>query len=77
LPQKDSLGVLIDCQNTSFNFRRWNYALYYVLLRSFEEADIEFSLNEAQFTEADAKRYTVQYNLFTNIAKFVIVLGGY
>lgn len=54
LPQKDSLGVLIDCQNTSFNFRRWNYALYYVLLRSFEEADIEFSLNEAQFTEADA-----------------------
>lgn len=27
----DTIAVLIDCQNTSFNMRRWNDALYFVL----------------------------------------------
>ena len=54
LPQRESIGVLIDCQNTSFNFRRWNTALYYVLLRAYEEAAVEFNMEETQFTESDA-----------------------
>lgn len=54
LPQKDSLGVLIDCQNTSFNFRRWNCALYYVLMRVYAEANVKFSFVEESFTEKDA-----------------------
>lgn len=54
LPQRDSIGILIDCQNTSFNFRRWNTALYYVLLRAYEEAGIELQIEESRFTEADA-----------------------
>lgn len=54
LPQLESIGVFIDCQDTSFNFRRWNSALYYVLLRAHEEAGIELDLQEAQFTETDA-----------------------
>ena len=54
LPQRDSIGVFIDCQNTSFNFRRWNTALYYVLLRAYEEAGAELQTEEPSFTEADA-----------------------
>ena len=27
---QDYLTVFIDCQDTSFNMRRWNYALYYI-----------------------------------------------
>lgn len=54
LAQLDSIGVFIDCQDTSFNFRRWNSALYYVLLRAYEEAGLELDLQEAQFTEVNA-----------------------
>ncbi len=54
LPQGESLGVLIDCQNTSFNFRHWNHALYYVLLRAYQEANQELSLQEEDFTEPNA-----------------------
>ena len=54
LSQIDSIGVFIDCQDTSFNFRRWNSALYYILLRAYEEAGLELDLQEAQFTEIDA-----------------------
>lgn len=54
LPQKDSLGVLIDCQNTSFNFRHWNNALYYVLLRVFEEANIDIDVQDKDFTVENA-----------------------
>lgn len=54
LSQIDSIGVFIDCQDTSFNFRRWNSALYYVLLRAYEEAGIKLDLQEAQFTETNA-----------------------
>ena len=54
LPLLDSIGIFIDCQDTSFNFRRWNSALYYVLLRAYEEAGIPLNTQESQFTETDA-----------------------
>lgn len=54
LSQIDSIGVFIDCQDTSFNFRRWNSALYYVLLRAYEEAGSELNIQEEEFTETNA-----------------------
>lgn len=70
LTQFDSIGVFIDCQDTSFNFRRWNSALYYVLLRAHEEAGLELDLKEAQFTETDAA-----YLFEKSISKFSKKIG--
>lgn len=70
LTQLDSIGVFIDCQDTSFNFRRWNSALYYVLLRAHEEAGLELELKEAQFTETDAA-----YLFEKSISKFSEKIG--
>ena len=70
LTQLDSIGVFIDCQDTSFNFRRWNSALYYVLLRAHEEAGLELDLQEAQFTETDAA-----YLFEKSISKFSKKIG--
>lgn len=70
LAQLDSIGVFIDCQDTSFNFRRWNSALYYVLLRAHEEAGLELDLQEAQFTETDAA-----YLFEKSISKFSKKIG--
>lgn len=70
LTQLDSIGVFIDCQDTSFNFRRWNSALYYVLLRAHEEAGLELDLKEAQFTETDAA-----YLFEKSISKFSEKIG--
>lgn len=54
LSSKDSIGVLIDCQNPSFSFRRWNQALHYVLCRAYEISDIKVTVNEKEFTEENA-----------------------
>ena len=55
ISQRDGIGILIDCQSTALNFRRWNKALFYILLRVYEETKIPFpTLNEDQFTEIDA-----------------------
>lgn len=76
LSQIDSMGVFIDCQDTSFNFRRWNSALYYVLLRAYEEAGIELNIQEEQFTETNAA-YLFEKSISTlskNIGKRVLLL---
>lgn len=52
--QKDSLSVLIDCQNPSFNIRRWNSALYYVVLKVYEDSNNKITYNEFDFTEENA-----------------------
>jgi len=52
--QRDAIGIFIDCQDTAFNMRRWNYALYYVVRRIIEETDIKLSIKEEDFTETDA-----------------------
>lgn len=76
LSQIDSIGVFIDCQDTSFNFRRWNSALYYVLLRAYEEAGSKLDIQEEQFTETNAA-YLFEKAISTlskNIGKRVLLL---
>lgn len=45
----DILSIFIDCQNTSFNMRHWNYALYYSLQMAYEQANVEMHFTEDQF----------------------------
>jgi len=54
IPQKDSIGILIDCQNTSFSQRRWNTALYYLISILLKESGVELSISEIDFTEQNA-----------------------
>ena len=53
-PLRDSIGVFIDCQDTSFNMRRWNHALYYVINCVKTEAKSTLFIKEEDFTETDA-----------------------
>jgi len=53
-PQWETKGILIDCENTSFNMRRWNKALYYVIQRVYAAFDYGLSRNEDEFTEENA-----------------------
>ena len=53
-PQWEAKGVLIDCENTSFNMRRWNKALYYVVKRVYDAFGSDISVNEEEFTIEDA-----------------------
>lgn len=47
--------VIIDCQNTAFNQKRWNLALRYILSQIIEQTDIEARLKqESYFTEEKA-----------------------
>ena len=53
-PQWDAYGVLIDCENTSFNMRRWNKALFYVIQRVYETFSISSLDDESDYTEENA-----------------------
>ena len=76
ISQIGSIGVFIDCQDTSFNFRRWNSALYYVLLRAYEEAGIELEIQEELFTETNAGYLFEKHigNLSAKIGKKILFL---
>lgn len=54
LKQKKSFGVMIDCQNTDFNLRRWNEALCYIINEAYKESvgenKIPFKVDEKEFT---------------------------
>ena len=53
-PQWEARGVLIDCENTSFNMRRWNKALYYVVKRVYEALGSDLLVKEEDFTIENA-----------------------
>lgn len=53
-PHWEAQGVLIDCENTSFNMRRWNSALYYVIQRVYEAFSISFPDSESEYTIENA-----------------------
>lgn len=66
---QDFTAVFIDCQDTSFNMRRWNYALCYVINRVAEAANVE-GATEEQFSCENAG------NLFrTHISRIVEATG--
>lgn len=52
----DVQSIYIDCQNPSFNMRRWNAALYYSLQIAYCQSEQELSLSEKQFSEDQAAK---------------------
>lgn len=59
IDKDDALGVLVDCQNTSFNMRRWNRALYFVVSQVCKKANIA-EPEEDKFTEENAGRLFIE-----------------
>lgn len=59
IDKDDALGVLVDCQNTSFNMRRWNRALYFVVSQVCKKTNIA-EPEEDKFTEENAGRLFVE-----------------
>ena len=66
--QKEGIRtVIIDCQDTSFNQRRWNEAIYYVCLKAKEVLDCQAELpSESAFTEKNA---SIEMESFLKLCK--------
>lgn len=55
-------SVIIDCQETSFNQRRWNEALFYLCIKIKEYLNIEITVpDELEYTEKDSSRLTESF----------------
>ena len=52
--QQQFTSVIVDCQNTSFNMRSWNSALYYIVLLIKESIGYLGEINEAEFDTTNA-----------------------
>lgn len=52
--QQQFTSVIVDCQNTSFNMRSWNSALYYIVLQIKESIGYLGEINEAEFDTTNA-----------------------
>lgn len=62
LPESEAIGVLIDCQNPSFNMRKWNQALYYTIAQVASTAGISIDdLTEDSFTYTHASDLFMKY----------------
>lgn len=62
LPHDETMGVFIDCQNPSFNMKRWNQALFYIVKCAAETAHIVFpELSGDKFTIDDASDLFLDY----------------
>ncbi|MBI6743293.1 AAA-like domain-containing protein, partial [Pseudomonas syringae] len=61
--QKENIkSTIIDCQDTSFNQRRWYETLYYICLKVAESTGVAVVLpEEALFTEKDASLVTENF----------------
>ncbi len=55
------ITVVIDCQNPSFNMRKWHNALFYVVNEIKEKINSEQNINEEDFTEQNATYYFERY----------------
>lgn len=66
----DFVSVSIDCQNTSFNMRRWNNALYYVVNVIKNTIDFPDPVFEEDFTLENASDkfcfYLEQFKIFSH-----------
>ncbi len=55
LDTKDEKSIVIDCQDTSFSKRKWNKALWYIILQIVKKYDININTNdEDKYTEENA-----------------------
>lgn len=64
-------SIIIDCQDPSFNMRRWNKALYYVIKKMKTEVfDINIEISENEFTDENSsakfQNYLQEYYRITN-----------
>jgi len=64
------LSIIIDCQDTSFNMRRWNFALFYVCDCIAKKLNFKEKIEEASFTVQDAsvkfKYYLEKFHKMAN-----------
>lgn len=72
----DVQSIYIDCQNTSFNMKRWNAALYYSLQIAYNQSGQNLLLPEEQFSEEQAAKMFEQgiCKLSTVLHKTVLLL---
>ena len=64
LAKEDIKSVIIDCQDTSFNQRRWFEALYYVCTQIGKYLNVNIQIeDEKSYTEKDASKLTEEYLL--------------
>ncbi|MGC5776491.1 hypothetical protein [Paenibacillus pabuli] len=55
LDAESGICVIIDCQSPAFHMRRWNEALYYILMETVTQHDIKIDILSAdRFTEIDS-----------------------
>ncbi len=55
LARMDGKSVFIDCENPAFHRRRWNKALYFIILQMKEQHNLDVKLQpEEKYTEEDA-----------------------
>lgn len=63
---QDYLSVTIDCQDTAFNMRRWNQAIYYVINECAQKIHYPNEIHESDFTIENAsllfKKYIIDFN---------------
>ncbi len=52
--QQQFVPVIIDCQNTSFNMRSWNSALYYIIISIKEKIGYSKEIKETEFDKSNA-----------------------
>ncbi|HOI47590.1 MAG TPA: AAA-like domain-containing protein [Bacilli bacterium] len=76
IPQRDSIGILIDCQNTSFSNRRWNNALYYIIMIIYKECKVDETVHEEEFTEINASILFEKYitDISSKLGKRLLLL---
>ncbi len=67
---QDYIAVTIDCQDTSFNMRRWNKAIYYVINECASKLQYSDLINEEDFTIENAsmmfKKYITEFKQITH-----------
>ena len=62
LKQKNAIGIMIDCEDPSFNQRRWNYALFYIIKQIYQNCQITYTdLDESLFTESHASELFLKH----------------
>lgn len=55
------IAINIDCQNPSFNMRRWNRALFFVIDELCKQCNFEWSVNEEDFSIENASHLFQEY----------------
>lgn len=73
--QQQFVSVIIDCQNTSFNMRTWNSALYYIVIQIKEKIGYPKKIQESDFDKINAAiKFEYYLKKFKNFSSKTILL---